>query len=593
MLATSGQVPNDFHRDSSYYTNPLCSGNAAASVRNGLWYMDGENWDKQFGWPETHSCIPRVAEVHLTSPGATADAFGFGLGSSDSRIGEMEVCEVIVYTNELSYSERLQVAQYLMRKWRKADASYQTEGTSNGDKIDFSLSESVGFDVESDRDVRVDVIGTSDFVKQGNGTLHIMDAAQSGSITVKEGKLVLNSVNVEGGLESIIDYKPVLHLDATTITEEDLTVDQDGNKRLNTWKGLVLNRDATAVVSTNAPKYKIVTGSTLKDSMPVVDFGPLMATNPPSDATVKYGNFEKNGCYMKYARIENIHSLFVVVGSAQGGSVMLGESGKHEGYNDVGIMRGFDNSVKKCLDSDWTRPIVSDQYNLARSLHYKNASRVKVNGIEVEGKSTGLSGTYDIVSMTTHQPLIGSGLACVHYGRNVGGQELGEVILFTNELNNIQQEKVDAYLKKKWFGQDTTGYRSAVAEKVIVEQGATVSITGGGNLTTTVIGGGGVIEGNVAMSEIPEIEVFIKEDGTPEVLTISGNIDFTGGGIIRIVGNTDNIKPGLYDIIRATTISNSGTWTCATDTGKNIVVKTDDGVLRVSISNPETLIMIK
>ena len=361
---------------------------------------------------------------------------------------------------------------------------------------------------------------------------------------------------------------------------------------MNTWKGLALNRNATAVVSTNAPKYKIVTGSTLKDSMPVVDFGPLMSKTPLT-GEVQYGVFQQNGCYMKYAKIENIHSLFVVVGSAQGGSVMLGASDKYEGYNDVGIMRGFDNSVKKCLDSDWTRPIVSDQYNLARSLHYKNASRVKVNGIEVEGKSTGLSGAYDIVSMTTHQPLKGSGLACVHYGRNVGGQELGEVILFTNELNNIQQEKVDAYLKKKWFGQDTTGYRSAVADKVIVEQGATVSITGGGNLTTTVIGGGGVIEGNVTMSEIPEIEVFIKEDGTPEVLTISGNIDFAGGGIIRILGNTDNIKPGLYDIIRASTISDSGNWTCETDTGKNVVVKSTDGTIRISISNPETLIMIK
>ena len=157
----------------------------------------------------------------------------------------------------------------------------------------------------------------------------------------------------------------------------------------------------------------------------------------------------------------------------------------------------------------------------------------------------------------------------------------------------MQQEKVDAYLKKKWFGQDTTGYRSAVADKVIVEQGATISITGGGNLTTTVIGGGGVIEGNVTMSEIPEIEVFIKEDGTPEVLTISGNIDFAGGGIIRIVGNIDNIKPGLYDIIRASTISDSGNWTCETDTGKNVVVKSTDGTIRISISNPETLIMIK
>ena len=431
--------------------------------------------------------------------------------------------------------------------------------------------------------MNIDAIESSNLSKTGEGTLAVRDFNNPDfSISVTGGTLELQSTEDGATSDTVFPYPPAIHFDAVSIEEDDLSAYEDGTMRLTVWKGMVEGVNATAM-NTNAPVYKTVSGSTLKDNMPVVDFGKMTTTNEG------YGLLANTGCYMSYKKTPSIHSVFAVIGSAQGGGAILGTSGRYEGYNDGGVMRGFENSN---LDSDWTKPIISDRINYAISVRTKRSSRFRINGEEAFAVETGFSGAYDLVSLTTHENLTGSGLGCIHYGRNAGGQEIGEFIAFTNELNNVQQARIDAYLMKKWFGADTPGFRPAAASKVTVGEGATLKLFGGA-IETGVIGGAGTIDGSVTASGTPEVEISVKDDGTLRTLLVTGSVDFEKAGIIRFTGNAENLKPGLYDVIVADSISNQGKWICETDTGKSVTVRISGGTMQVSVNNPETLIIIR
>lgn len=101
----------------------------------------------------------------------------------DYRVGGDRLCEVLIYTNRLSETERLQVEQYLWQKWM----------STSQDSSRFSLAEGASLSAEIDGGVTQSfgLSGNGDLVKSGAGTLLIALATNTpsfnGSTTLSSG----------------------------------------------------------------------------------------------------------------------------------------------------------------------------------------------------------------------------------------------------------------------------------------------------------------------------------------------------------------------------------------------------------------------
>ena len=100
----------------------------------------------------------------------------------------------------------------------------------------------------------------------------------------------------------------------------------------------------------------------------------------------------------------------------------------------------------------------------------------------------------------------------------------------------------------------------------------------------------GTISGSVSLTADAVIEIPAAADGTIPMATITGKLDASRGGVIRLVGSGSRLQPGRYTVIPAASFASApvaADWTFETvgDIGRRVATMAFvDGALVVDVS---------
>lgn len=289
----------------------------------------------------------------------------------------------------------------------------------------------------------------------------------------------------------------------------------------------------------------------------------------------------------------------------KGGNALLGHNAQYNNYFGAGLPRsggaGGTGAASDPLFGSYTKnpgfePRTATLSN-NNSLFY---THTRVNGESIDPTVVGLDNDYNLISLSAFmQPIRTSALACIHYNDYTGGQKLGEVILYTRHLAKEEVADIEAYLMNKWFGKIPSGYNQAVFGDLVVENGATFTSVGN-NLVPVVVNsvsGGGVIDADIAFSTgTPDFTVTIDADGDVGCITLTGTVDLSNGGTIRVIGDLNNVEHGRYTILESQSIAAGQNWTLefvGEKHSKTATLKIEDGRLSIGVFPAGTAIIIR
>jgi hypothetical protein len=536
-----------------------------------------------------------LLEVHPTA-NAMADAFGITDSSQDNRKNRFDlscggcVHEYIIYTNALTYAQRVSVAEYLSMKWQGrpvvyefADAEHRAGAVSSGVDKNFGIDVPAGGYVVAER---VD----GEFVKTGEGTFSVFDTKAMADIRVKAGNLELLSRDPYSA-PGMWDCA-YLHLDASVESAFEMRTEADGVQRVTKWKsatpGLV---DATLRVAntTNAPTVRQVAAL---GGMKVVDFGPAATTN---------SSFGDDGDFiptMKFEGSRSIQAVFAVVGSAGGGNALLGgTSGRNDDPAIATKYHGLWRDVQT-HPGDKTRPLI-EETELSRMKDFRDMwkTEVREDNVIVDQKAKGFTGGYNLYSVRSVSKMSSNLIGGIHYGASYGGVEFGELLYLTEYPSQEMFARTTAYFRKKWFGVDTPGWTAATANSAFVDDGAMLTVTGDAPLTTSSLGGGGAISGNVILASGGTIVC----NGLDEVLSVTGTLTLPKNGTLIVNGVEPRELSGLrYTIVDCPSLSASSLvgWNvifpdAVRPAARNYVLEADGDGLSLAISPGGMRILVR
>jgi hypothetical protein len=245
----------------------------------------------------------------------------------------------------------------------------------------------------------------------------------------------------------------------------------------------------------------------------------------------------------------------MVMDSSQGGGVLVGCGqspnnlrGPNYGYG----LRRYETTGTL----SYSEPILTNaNWSGQKNLRYEGGSRVRLNGERINPLTTGFSGGWDLVSLVSYEDFGGGSFAAANYNKYVGGQKIGEAILYKEGLSERQVDTVEAYLNWKWFGKATPGFRPDVVSNLTVRAGATLAVTGGQPLTVNgEFSGSGTVQGALVFDGTAQFVVAVK-DGAVNPVSVSGTVDISGGGRVLVTGDLSSLEPGDYAILNAASIS--------------------------------------
>lgn len=528
-------------------TAEITSANRPSHVTNGVFYVNGElrDWRTGFAYrggtrATKKECrfIPQLAEYHVPAPGGRADCFSYIEGGT-SRTGRERLYEIIVYTNELTQTERQKVAGYLMNKYGlgDVDCSVKEKGLVIED-LDVSNGAAVG--VGGGSALRVAAAsGDGELVKSGAGTLYVDEFANdAGALKVEGGTLAIRALTLAA---SDVDTDAYLHLDAERTDTISLlaagTVSKWADVRGAGYPSAEKVTMSVAVISNNC-----LNGKTMVDLKGTEGGDPWVLAYPPCS---------------------DLRSVFMVTGTRNWGGTLIGHRISGIKAMSGGLLYGLWRTAGGRYGPGTTPDVLvtKDFYNDGWALWNQGAgaTHARINGVDVDPFTTGVTHQGDLVSLVTHEPIYGDALSSgwSHTYQNAdvfysGAQQLGEYLLFRKTLSQEHARRIEAYLRQKWFGEETVGYRAPKAASVSVAAGATLELVGGAPITVGALNGAGTISGAVKLAANTVFEVEVADDGSVPLLTVSGAADLSAGGTVRLTGAVRKLAVGAFPILSAT-----------------------------------------
>ena len=519
-----------------WLTNTVFRVNGAkGDWRNGYPYrggiVGGSNADTANVTP-FEKLVKTVVEFAVPSPGVSATR----IADNGADGGRERLYECIVYTNALTEAESAQVTRYLMVKWMGTDANWAPGEDDEVATVDTDVTTEV-YQVEGDLKAVGALVGNGTLEKNGAGELYVADSAGTASLRVNAGTAHIRSMalTIDG-----VRGNPYLHLDAS---DADSFTSMSGDYVLG-WRdargeGYVT---AMAIGTRSTARPKRVAGAL--NGMSAVDF---------------YTCCQKKNSSLEYSPglgfpvVSNAHCVVGVWNTAGGGGPIIGWKGLGEEYfpnsgSSIGFAMGiYRNSFARTpssvtanivASSDTYRP---EQFGSAIALGLKaGGTRTRMNGVDVAAESTGFTGGWDLFSFACYDNIGASALQQMTYNASYiiyGGAKIAETFLYTNTPPKESICRLEAYLRQKWFNQETPRYRPARFDALEVESGAVASVWGGAPVEVNALRVDGTLTGDVKVADGGVIEVSVAADGTVVAPGVVGSATLLGGGTVRLVGD--------------------------------------------------------
>ena len=289
---------------------------------------------------------------------------------------------------------------------------------------------------------------------EGDATLAIQTNRAFGGVITLINSLTL-ALNDQRPIPTAPANGPAFHVDASDAST--LVTSQSGG---NTLVGQWLDKNGTLTTAGTGVRLAVSQGNrpgllapfliqNALNGLPVVDFGPAGSGR---------------GMLWNETPLGGIRTVFMIVGSQEGGGILLGAK---DGLT-CSFERGMDVYASKgdYTTRQYRTPLTQDQA-LFLDLAAPPVNRSWINGQEVDHQYAGLSGGYDLVSFIWNQNETGGsasafamrgGMVAPYYPERSGGQRLAEVILYQRVLTEEERRDTEAYLYHKWFNKVLPGY---------------------------------------------------------------------------------------------------------------------------------------
>jgi len=526
--SSAAENTQDFYRnawsDSSRTIFNASGTGASAALLNGLFCLNGYAVNPA---ATSYNGFFQLVEAYPTGP-VKASAFAADRNIVNGN-GCQRICEMILYNRVLSEQEKLNTAEYLMRKWlgRGVPRAVAVSGVST---VAAEGGGTLGVTSTNDFISVGCYTGSGDVVKAGGGTLVLNSIDIAGrKLDVQAGTLVLKA----GDPAERVPTDAFLHVDAAAANAFSNVV-INGTNFVESW----WHADGGAVYATmrnTAARVRPHVLTNALNGLPVVEFGPLLTGNPVN-AIQCFLEFEVAGVDVACT---NLRDAFVVIGSQAGGNTILGTKS---------------NPRQFWRDNAFSASLLSASY---APLHLR-LGETRRNGVPVAPTSVGLSGGYDLVSFSTYPGggIYTDGFAIDAYNRT-GGQRLGEVLIFDRALTYQERLDIEAYLMRKWFNVATPGYETTAVGSLAVAADARVEIDG--ELSLDGLSGGGTVEGDLTLNDDAVITA-TAASGALSGLTVGGTVTVAGGGTVAVEGAADTLTSGLYAVLTCTSLVGADGW---------------------------------
>jgi hypothetical protein len=324
--------------------------------------------------------------------------------------------------------------------------------------------------------------GAGSLVKKGAETLQICFNTTTNGIRIDAGKVLFSKPSTNSFLGTL----PALWLDASAsnvFTQYKTYTVTNNFKVIERWNDCRTGAAGYAYNDRGEDNYQVYpyVMTAAQNGLSVLSLGAYQGTI----STIFGSRTESRRIYL----YTNIAPQYVVMtfGSQNGGGISV--------LGGTTLLRAGSTT--------------NDFRNPATPILASPSYPVWTNGVSVVATNTGLSGGYQILSVNARGTSINA-LGWKIDNTTAGGQNYGEVLIYTNALTSIQRMTAEAYLAEKW-GLPCMG---TTIPAVTVAAGATVEINGN-YAVGSVSGAGSII--NTGTSTFSLNGIF------------SGSVDMVGG----------------------------------------------------------------
>ena len=435
-------------------------------------------------------------------------------------------------------------------------------------------------------------------VKDGEGEAYV-SSLDADVLDVRGGTLAVGS----RGREFDVPQDAWLHVDATEASTIVLTNARSGTA-VHSWSDV--NGNGRELRSIRQQRYPEKTsacpiynpGSSKINGLACVDLGARQTGSSGGLVVFEPDGRISPGHDAVYDNMEAplLRTCFFVYDSTAGGGSLMGGVGgdrakkgiphlfcrKIDGSSSYGLI---DEPVPICSDHE-----LSDVTYFHNIKGISNACENATADFRRDGETINPCTSYFKGGPERMGFRYPDGLKCAAFGAYggsgtcgdfFGGLKFGEIICFERLLSDVEFNRVEAYLARKWFGIETPGYCAPTAGELSVAEGASVKVLGDEPLTVTSVSGGGTVDASLVLDQGGSIVAVVGEDGLIDTLKVTGTADISNGGTVRIEGNVRNVKGGDHILLSAGSMV-GGSWSVeATSLPKNVrlgILVSDTGI---------------
>jgi len=437
-------------------------------------------------------------------------------------------------------------------------------------------------------------------VKRGAGGLLVDDVSDGTDVSIRDGALTVTPLD---GMPRVPAGNPAIWVDAT-VAASFVTANSNDVSR---WYDRRSPGDNSGFFATNAYNRPLVVSNAV-NGLPVLEFGKLGQT----------GQVNENRLLVFKNYQTNIRTVFWVIGSKNGGGFLLGDNQANGSarYFHRGSASGTYGGVP--TDSLW-HP--TSETGLVRN------GETWTNGVSVNGATTGLCGDYDLVTWrVSAADDATNGVAGAYWfascyassdGRLNGGQELGEVLIYTNRLTDAEIKATERYLNRKWFptrcgsslslgtvslDRDGAGFVNAYTGAVRMV-GLDVNATnvyvsgavGGTSVSQTVVTASGVLGPTVtaalalnhlALQDHSTLEAAFGDAGAVSIVSVGGDLVLPDEVRFIVTGTSAPPSSALLIDVAGTLSTHAAVWSNAGGTSPASYVLEDAAAKEVWLKTP-------